>query len=129
MAKLPGLYSHCKQGNCWGNEYRFLSCGEEWPLIYLLLFFFFHRNYMKASDLFSGENVNPTAIFNAHHSYAPKLFRKNLNDLGLNSRYILTQEMEVQITPTGIFGPFAIRSVTIKDLQIFPGTIEWDYIW
>lgn len=83
---------------------------------------------MKASDLFSGENVNPTAIFNAHHSYAPKLFRKNLNDLGLNSRYILTQEMEVQITPTGIFGPFAIRSVTIKDLQIFPGTIEWDYI-
>lgn len=34
MAKFPGLYSHCKQGNYWGNEYRYLSCGEEWPLIY-----------------------------------------------------------------------------------------------
>lgn len=64
-----------------------------------------------------------------HQNFSGKILYSLRHDLSLNSTYILTQEMEVQITPTGIFGPFAIRSVTIKDLQIFPGTIEWDYIW
>lgn len=63
-----------------------------------------------------------------HQNFSRKILYSSRHDLSLNSRYILTQEMEVQITPTGIFGPFATRSVTIKGLQIFPGTIEWDYI-
>ena len=69
-----------------------------------------------------------------------ELLRATPGSAGLNlsstTYIVLTQEMGVQILPTGVFGPLSPgpwrlllgqSSIIIKGLQVYPGVIDNDY--